>query len=396
MTYYNEFDPQAAEWLRELMRADLIPAGVVDERSIVDVSPDDLRGHRAVHLFAGIGGWAYALRLVGWPDDRPVWTGSCPCQPFSAAGKNKGKQDDRHLWPAMFRLVRECRPDVVFGEQVEGAVRHGWLDGVCRDLEGEGYAVGSAVLGAHSVGAPHIRQRLYWVADRGRIEWERRAGQFGPDEPDAGVRLQEGADHQRGSATGRLADADRGGRGPVGQSGDVGGVHGAAAVERMQVAERGSHGCRLEHPASDGRGERRTEPDGRGASGGCGISGVALGDAASAGREGSPIEGVQRKQLADDGVVGDAVGERPRDSTATDAQGPSERGSAEPCLPRGNDFWDASDLIPCRDGKARRVEPGLSPLVAGIPGRVGLLRGYGNAVVPQVAAAFVEAWLGLT
>ena len=162
--YYNEIDPYAAQWLRNLIAAGHIAPGDVDERSIVEVQADDLKGYVQCHFFAGIGGWPLALQLAGWPADRPIWTGSCPCQPFSAAGKGKAQADARHLWPAWFRLIRECRPERVFGEQVAGAIGWGWLDGVCTDLEAEGYAVGQAVLGAHSVGAPHIRQRLYWVA----------------------------------------------------------------------------------------------------------------------------------------------------------------------------------------------------------------------------------------
>lgn len=161
MTYLNEFDPFAAEWLRNLY-----PGATVDERSIEDVRPTDVAGFRRVHFFGGIGGWELALQLAGWPADRPVWTGSCPCQPYSCAGKQQGEADERDLWPEMFRLIRECRPECVFGEQVPNAIGHGWLDRVSADLEGEGYAVGSIVLGAHSVGAPHKRNRLYWCAIR--------------------------------------------------------------------------------------------------------------------------------------------------------------------------------------------------------------------------------------
>jgi DNA (cytosine-5)-methyltransferase 1 len=165
MNYYNEWDKPTAAWLQELINQGLILNGHIDTRSIADVQPADLAGYTQCHFFAGIGGWPLALDLAGWPRTRPVWTGSCPCQPFSAAGKRKGQDDERHLWPEFFRLIRECGPDAVFGEQVEGAVGHGWLDGVFADLEGEGYACGAAVLGAHSAGAPHMRQRLYWVAD---------------------------------------------------------------------------------------------------------------------------------------------------------------------------------------------------------------------------------------
>lgn len=84
--YYNEIDPFAAAWLRRLIARGLIAPGDVDTRSITDVRADDLVSYVQCHFFAGIGGWSLALRLAGWPDDRPVWTGSCPCQPFSGAG----------------------------------------------------------------------------------------------------------------------------------------------------------------------------------------------------------------------------------------------------------------------------------------------------------------------
>lgn len=161
--YYNEFDPKAAAWLRELIKEGHITDGIVDERSIADVEPADLVGFERVHFFAGVGGWDFALSLADWSG--PAWTGSAPCQPFSEAGRRKGFNDSRHLWPEFFRLIRECRPSVVFGEQVERAVKHGWLDLVCDDLEREGYAVGAHVLPACSVDAPHIRARLWWVAD---------------------------------------------------------------------------------------------------------------------------------------------------------------------------------------------------------------------------------------
>lgn len=163
--YYNEFDPHAAAWLRQLIKEGLIASGEVDERSILEVHPDDLKGFTQCHFFAGIGGWSYALRLAGWPDDRPIWTGSCPCQPFSTAGKQKGTNDDRHLWPDWFYLISQCRPATIFGEQVEAAIRHGWLDLVQTDLEGIGCAVGAVGLPASCVGAPHLRQRLWFVAD---------------------------------------------------------------------------------------------------------------------------------------------------------------------------------------------------------------------------------------
>lgn len=163
--YYNEHDADKAAWLRELIKAGLITPGEVDERDIQDVLPRELVGYTQCHFFAGIGIWSYSLRCAGWPDDRSVWTGSCPCQPFSDAGQRKGTADERHLWPAFFHLIRVCKPDVVFGEQVAKKNGLAWLDIVQADLESEAYAVGAVAIPACGFGAPHKRERLYFVAD---------------------------------------------------------------------------------------------------------------------------------------------------------------------------------------------------------------------------------------
>ena len=190
--YYNEIEPYAAQWLRNLIKAGHIADGEVDTRSIVDVSPDDIRGFTQAHFFAGIGGWSHALRLAGWPDDRPIWTGSCPCQPFSVAGKGAGVDDPRHLWPHFFRLIAAVRPPVVMGEQVAGASGYGWLDGVRSDLEAEGYASRGVDIPACAVDAPHIRSRLYWVASdvadaaRELPHGSRREGGRRPEHPNSG------------------------------------------------------------------------------------------------------------------------------------------------------------------------------------------------------------------
>lgn len=163
--YYNEIDPFAAQWLRNLIAAGHIAPGEVDERSIEDVTPDDLRGFTQCHFFAGIGVWSHSLRLAGWTDDRQVWTGSCPCQPFSAAGKGDGFADERHLWPHFFHLISELRPQHVFGEQVASGNANTWFDLVQADLEGMEYAFGLVPFTSAGIGAPHIRERAYWVAE---------------------------------------------------------------------------------------------------------------------------------------------------------------------------------------------------------------------------------------
>lgn len=301
MNYYNDFDKKACAWLRELVKAGLIPDGVVDERSITDVKADDLRGFTQCHFFAGIGGWSRALQIAGWGEDRPVWTGSCPCQPFSTAGKQAGKSDERHLWPAFAKLIAECKPPVVFGEQVESAIKHGWIDDLQADLEREDYAVGFAVLGAHSVGAPHIRQRLYWVAKSSKPGLERFSG-----DGDSGD--EQGREHK---------------------------------IEAGHVAEGGAFD-RLAYSDSNGFQPRERND--------------------STTRHGDTVT---------------AAG-------CNDRQGSTCQAETE---------WNNPDWLFCRGGKWRPVESGTFPLADGIPGRVGLLRGYGNAIVPQVAAEFIKAFM---
>jgi DNA (cytosine-5)-methyltransferase 1 len=339
---FNDNDPGACAWLRELIRGGHLPEGTVDERSIHDLRGPDLQGCRQVHLFAGIGGWAYALQLAGWPVARPVWTGSCPCQPFSSAGKCKGEADERHLWPDFLRLIRECRPATCFGEQVSGRDGCRWLTRVRHDLEAEGYAVGCADLPACSQAAPHKRNRLFWVADSGRLG----AGQH----------------HQLGQANGT-------------------GAAGVVAHARQANLEPSGRGPtrRMGNPGRDGLGR---------------YAGTALGPQAEGQGEGvqSRASSVVAGLPGPVGGVGDAKHGRCQGRHPQDAQGQA----ADTTLPSGaGDFWSRFRIIPCRDGKLRRipVEPGLYPLAPRIPGDVALLRGAGNSIVPQVAAAFVRAFL---
>lgn len=198
--YYNDSDAYCAAWLRNLIAGGLIPQGDVDERSVTDVQAEEIRDYDQWHLFAGIAGWPSALRLAEWSDERPVLTASVPCQPFSAAGRRRGHDDDRNLWPHALRLIRELRPRTCLGEQVAAAIGYGWLDGICDDLEREGYAVAAADLPACSVGAPHIRQRLFWVAER-----DGNAGRLGHAEREGNANARR---RHIGEAPGQVETAD--------------------------------------------------------------------------------------------------------------------------------------------------------------------------------------------
>jgi DNA (cytosine-5)-methyltransferase 1 len=337
--FYNEHDGYAAQWLRNLGAAGHVTPGIVDERSIRELRPADVAGFRRAHFFAGIGVWDYALGRAGW-GDAPVWTGSCPCQPFSAAGKRKGLADDRHLWPEWFRLIRECRPAIILGEQVASA--GDWLDVVSRDMEGEGYSFGAVVLGAHSVGAPHIRQRFYFVAHAERGAAER-------------WRLDVAAE-ARGTQD--------------------------AAQERQRVradAGDGGDARELAHAMPAGRPEGWTGAGSGSPTGGAGLVEYATGE-----QVGIP----RRARVAGEaaGLVGDA-----------DDAGPQGRGEhwhgADECAPRTPGvagFWSNAEWLPCTDGKLRPVEPGVEPLVTGAPARVGRLRAYGNALCAETAVTFIR------
>ena len=255
--YYNEIDPDAVLILRALIEDGVIAPGEIDSRSISEVQPDDLEGFTQCHFFAGGGLWSVAARLAGWADDRPLWTASCPCQPFSVAGKGAGADDARHLWPDVLRLARAKRPAVLVGEQVAGKAGYGWFDGVCADLAGEGYASRAVDIPACAVDAPHIRSRQYWVAL---------------------------ADANSGGRAGRTEDAQRGA---------IGG----------SVAEWPND---LEHAESERRGQGWAKPELRGGwatASSADVSGGSMGDAERARLEGQRGYG--------DDAPGRAVTDRP-------------------------------------------------------------------------------------
>ncbi len=337
--YYNEIDPGAAATLRELIAAKMIAPGDVDERSIEDVLPTDLLGYSQCHFFAGIGVWSYALRLAGWPDDRPVWTGSCPCQPFSAAGKGEGFADERHLWPAFHWLIRQCQPVAVFGEQVAGKDGLGWLDLVSADLEALGYACGAVPFPAAGIGAPHIRERLYWVAD---TEGDRRA---------------DGASKRRGS---RQVSA---------KTAEVVGTRDCGAFGGLEVAHL---------QRRDGIDALLRQDAGRGAR-----------DIPEAPRRG------EAGRVADDQLqqrqIAPPRGDEARGRQQEPAEAAGLRRNSWPGPTNGH--WRDADWLGCQDGFWRPVEPSTFPLAHGAAARVGRLRGYGNAIVAQQAQAFIESYL---
>ncbi len=383
MNYYNENNEFCAEWLRNLIAGGLIPPGEIDTRSIVEVQPSDLRGFTQCHFFCGISGWPLALDLAGW-GDRPVWTGSCPCQPFSAAGKRGGTSDPRHLWPEFLRLISQCNPPVVIGEQVASKDGRGWLNGVRTDLEALGYGVGGADLCAAGVGAPHIRQRIYWVADlhnQGLERAEREELQGG------------GCGFTESSILVGLGNTNL--PRPQGWGEHVGEYSSECVAGETGATLRMGNPLHPEWRENDGP----LQND---------LNGNDSGREEAHGKSGASGEVCWLAHTSGNG----------RGQINQDARRGNERNTEEGraagfglCGPLGS--WGNFDIVHCTDNKSRRIESGTFPLVAGFPkgmvrsgdqsapinanstpeARVMRLRGYGNAIVPSIAAEFIAAYM---
>ncbi|WP_238592470.1 DNA cytosine methyltransferase [Comamonas testosteroni] len=328
--------------LRNLIVAGHIAPGDVDERSIEDVHPSDLKPYTQCHFFAGVGVWSHALRRAGWADDRPVWTGSCPCQPFSSAGQGAGFDDQRHLWPHFFHFIEQRRPSAIFGEQVASRDADPWIDLVQDDLEGLGYGVGAVPFPSAGVGAPHIRDRLYWMA------------------------------YANGS-TGRQGCANLRGR-PVGSNAQPWtGLGGGSMLDRLGHTDC-QHSGRLTRASDKAQGEA------------CLRSGC---DLPSASGSDGDMGNTQRARLA----LSQRIARISGGASGADAGQAIERAGIHPPTGPGptNSLWSTADWLLCRDGKWRPVEPGTFPLAHGAPARVGRLRAYGNAINAEQARVFIEA-----
>lgn len=327
MDYYNENDPYAAQWLRNLIAAGHLPNGYVDERSITEVTALDLANYETCHFFAGIGVWSAAYYAQPWRTrSGQVWTGSCPCQPFSSAGGGAGFDDDRHLWPVWQRLIAQCKPAIVFGEQVASKLAEPWIDAVFTDLEALEYACGAVAFPSASVGAPHIRDRLYWMghADDAGLQKHWQSG-------NVHLRQQDGAHTGRFDVNASMA---------CGMADDH--INGRIALpidrcydEKYNVESCGQFGgmVNAKHNGRDRPQEYSSKSDGDGA----------------------------HIRLFD----------------------------GEPSSCTNNSQWRDADWLFCKDGKWRPVRPGTFPLVDGTPGRVGRLRAYGNAVNFEQARTFI-------
>ena len=421
---------------------------------------------RTLDLFAGIGGFSRGLEATGffeticfvenepycqavlkhhWPGvpilgdiknvkapdlpSRPdVICGGFPCQPFSQAGKQRAQDDPRHLWPEMFRLIRECRPTWVVGENVAGIIKLG-LDEVLADLEGEGYATRTFNIPACAVGAPHLRQRLWIVAhsdsesepdkplDGGagarQLGFEfggSEAAPHGPDPDNDGS--HRATEHKQNTKHGKTQLRDEQVRelGSVGQDvADPESVHGQGSVRQgdsrgkpeKKAAGRGGVVGNAQHdglPSSEGRGrlldkseEQRRKKEVRKSKGASGSS-RDVADPQHEGDGGRRLSGPRE----DKGKNGQGSSDQswgcgetladPRCDTEGSCKG-VQRGAAK----RSKGSFDAGDGGDIRPEERWAVEPDVGRLVDGLPNRVPQLRALGNSIVPQIAQEIGQA-----
>ena len=353
--YYNEFDRRKAASLRNLIEEGVIANGFVDERSIAEVQPDDLAGFDQHHFFAGVGLWSLCLRYAGWPDDRPVWTGSPPCGPFSEAGLGKGFDDPRHLWPEWFRLIGECRPRNVFGEQSANA--DFWIDLVQGDFESLGYAFGATDISAAGFRGAHRRQRFGFVADADNAEWwSDRAPWHDGSWPKTG--WIESSSH-----------LGNGGSGIV--MGDAGRDRYGAASGQVCAGRFGSQLSGQPRLVGDASGDRP-------ASIGGGLGEMrSLSEAQRQPGHGSAIPWGSGAPfgLVDPASSGCRVG---------------PEGFGHIYQP---DSSSPLEWLYCHDGRWRPTEPGLSPLTDAHPARMGQLHSYGDGIDVAAFTNLIAAYL---
>tara|TARA_E500000081_G_scaffold29435_1_gene33098 strand:- start:529 stop:1530 length:1002 start_codon:yes stop_codon:yes gene_type:complete len=140
----------------------------------------EMTGHFKTELFSELDPFCQKVLKKHWPNvpiipdvrdidgkeiRSDVIVGGFPCQPFSVAGKQKGKNDERHLWPEMFRIIKDAKPSIVIGENVPGLINVQMALGACiSDLESEGYEVQPFILPASAINAPHRRYRVFIIA----------------------------------------------------------------------------------------------------------------------------------------------------------------------------------------------------------------------------------------
>ena len=389
-------------------------------------------------LFAGIGGFSLGLEATGffrttcfvenepycqavlkhhWPDvpvlgdirnvrreELPdpspgLICGGFPCQPFSHAGKQQAQDDPRHLWPEMLRLIRECRPTWVVGENVTGLINLG-LDEVLTDLEDEGYATRTFNIPACAVGAPHLRQRL-WIVAHSDSESE-------PDGAFDGNTGQRQLGFGWSEATSHGADSNEP-RSHQTEEYEYDSKYREAKLRDKQVRESGSVGGHVADTQRKGKGRRRVprprkdkSEDRQGPSDksrGCRED---VADTSSRRQCGAGEGQVEQSGGAEVERTGQTLAHTKRPGTGMEehrgsGQGRESAQSSQPEVLRQEDGTGGTEGIGANGGRSEdwwTVEPAVGRVAHGIPNRVSQLRALGNAIIPQIAKEIGNAIKG--
>ena len=284
---------------------------------------------------------------IQFPD---IITGGFPCQPFSVAGKQAGTDDDRHLWPVMFRIIQEFTPRWICGENVKGLtnIQDGVVfETVCTNLEGEGYEVRAFNIPAAGVGAPHRRERIWIVANSRRtLRQGTELRETNEDEVREGYANQ----HQRSSSTSEFDVAN-------------------AKGERTRENDEGLRS--------------RTS----GVSGRQGTSGTEEDVANTYARlsNGTYEEVQSRGQTINTSSEGstDVANTESSDRNDNEAVTRDGESSTQEVFGNGSSISGESTWW--------HVEPDVGRVAHGIPGRVYRLKGLGNSIVPKIAEEIGKA-----
>jgi len=309
--------------------------------------------------------------------DCDILTAGYPCQPFSVAGKQKGTEDDRHIWPYILRIVAHKRPTWCVFENVHGHIALG-LDQVLADLEAEGYSTRTFIVPACGVNAPHRRDRL-WIVGNAQHDGSSTAKVGGVNEEDArGSSQGQSQTEQSSRASGRKDDgslrqelADPNGIGRGGGNGT-----GRGTGERNVQSEKQGR-------SSLGReAERCGEPRGEDVAYSKGIIQDGIrGEANQVSDRGDTrleLERCGQRQFS--GGSEQNVADTQSEQSTPDDNGGEQGAVSEPqqVQPRGSDSWGGR-------GCNWEIEPDVGRVAHGIPRRVDRLKGLGNAIVPRIA-----------
>ena len=311
-----------------------------------------------------------------------IITGGFPCQPFSVAGSRKGTDDNRHLWPEMFRIIKEFKPRWIIGENVRGivSIQDGLVfETVCTDLESEGYEVQTFNIPAVGVGAPHKRERI-WIVANSRCSI--RGKQSSRNSESIGSRTFKKTERSTDTSkiTGSseraetMADTEskRTGENNERLRSRTSGISGREGTTRIQEDVANSNTGNVEAGCERQRRIREENTKERQSNNVTGSSEVMA----------NTNTGYSKQSNQEVQTRGNPINISSKDVANTDGERQQEQCRPKSIQEEGNELECSSSQS---GGNFWDIEPDVGRVVNGLPGRVHRLKGLGNAIVPQIA-----------